>query len=285
MVRAPASNFKRPSDRGAHHNDDRGKPNGARFGGSRNGGDRFGGGGSGGGFGGGGRKQVGENSSLAQPDWTKIQLSAFKKDFYTANAIVEERSQAEMDAFREEHSITIRGRAPNPIINFDEINMPDYVMNEIRRQGYEKPTPIQAQGWPIALSGSNMVGIAKTGSGKTLAYILPAIIHINNQPRLLRGDGPIALVLAPTRELAQQIQQVAGEFGSESHVRNTCCFGGASRGPQARDLQRGCEIVIATPGRLIDFLESGQTSLKRCTYLVLDEGKIISHIFFIEKEN
>lgn len=87
-----------------------------------------------------------------------------------------------------------------------------------------------------------MVGIAKTGSGKTLAYTLPAIIHINNQPRLYRGDGPIALVLAPTRELAQQIQQVATEFGSESYVRNTCCFGGASRGPQARDLSRGCEI-------------------------------------------
>lgn len=270
-MRAPTNNFKRPSDRPQHNfnRDDRGKPSGgARFGGSRNGGDRFGGGG-----GGGGRKAVGENSTLAQPDWNSIELSAFKKDFYTPNPIVTQRSQYELEAFRAEHAITIRGRAPNPIINFDEINMPDYVMNEIRRQGYEKPTPIQAQGWPIALSGANMVGIAKTGSGKTLAYILPAIIHINNQPRLYRGDGPIALVLAPTRELAQQIQQVAGEFGSESHVRNTCCFGGASRGPQARDLQRGCEIVIATPGRLIDFLESGQTNLKRCTYLVLDEGK------------
>ncbi|XP_031629612.1 ATP-dependent RNA helicase p62 [Contarinia nasturtii] len=272
MVRAPANNFKRPGgEKSAHHHfnrDDRGKPsnNGARFGGgSRNGGGGFGGGG-------GSKKSVGENSSLSQPDWTSIQLSAFKKDFYKPNAIVQQRSEFELDAFRTEHSITIRGRAPNPIINFDEINMPDYVMNEIRRQGYEKPTPIQAQGWPIALSGANMVGIAKTGSGKTLGYILPAIIHINNQPRLYRGDGPIALVLAPTRELAQQIQQVAGEFGSESQVRNTCCFGGASRGPQARDLQRGCEIVIATPGRLIDFLESGQTNLKRCTYLVLDEA-------------
>lgn len=100
-----------------------------------------------------------------------------------------------------------------------------------------------------------MVGIAKTGSGKTLAYILPAIIHINNQPRLYRGDGPIALVLAPTRELAQQIQQVATEFGSESYVRNTCCFGGASRGPQARDLSRGCEIgkiFMIFCARLID---------------------------------
>jgi superfamily II DNA or RNA helicase len=77
-----------------------------------------------------------------------------------------------------------------------------------------------------------MVGIAQTGSGKTLAYILPAIVHINNQPRLLRNDGPIALVLAPTRELAQQIQQVATEFGASSRVRNTCIFGGAPKGSQ-----------------------------------------------------
>lgn len=111
-----------------------------------------------------------------------------------------------------------------------------------------------------------------TGSGKTLGYILPAIVHINNQPSISRGDGPIALVLAPTRELAQQIQQVATEFGSLSYVRNTCVFGGAPKGSQARDLERGVEIVIATPGRLIDFLESGRTNLKRCTYLVLDEA-------------
>lgn len=207
MVRAPASNFKRPGGENSQSNfrsggnRDKGKI-GARYGnggggggGSRNGGERNGG------FGG---KKVGENSSLAMPEWASIELSAFKKDFYEPNPIVTQRPMHEIEAFRAEHSITIRGRAPNPIVNFHEVNMPDYVMNEIRRQGYEKPTPIQAQGWPIALSGSNMVGIAKTGSGKTLAYILPAIIHINNQPRLYRGDGPIALVLAPTRELAQQ---------------------------------------------------------------------------------
>jgi len=122
------------------------------------------------------------------------------------------------------------------------------------------------------MGGANFVGIAKTGSGKTLGYILPAIVHINNQQPLQRGDGPIALVLAPTRELAQQIQQVATEFGSASYVRNTCVFGGAPKGGQMRDLQRGCEIVIATPGRLIDFLSAGSTNLKRCTYLVLDEA-------------
>lgn len=102
--------------------------------------------------------------------------------------------------------------------------------------------------------------------------MLPAIVHINNQPRLEYGDGPIVLILAPTRELAQQIQQVATEFGKSSSVRNTCIFGGAPKMPQARDLERGVEIVIATPGRLIDFLERNTTNLRRCTYLVLDEA-------------
>lgn len=88
-------------------------------------------------------------------------------------------------------------------------------------------------------------------------------MHINHQDRLIRGDGPIALILAPTRELAQQIQSVAQEFGSSSMIRNTCIFGGAPKGPQARDLERGVEIVIATPGRLIDFLEKGTTNLRR----------------------
>uniref|UniRef100_A0A4W4FN85 RNA helicase n=1 Tax=Electrophorus electricus TaxID=8005 RepID=A0A4W4FN85_ELEEL len=131
---------------------------------------------------------------------------------------------------------------------------------------------IQAQGFPLALSGRDMVGIAQTGSGKTLAYLLPAIVHINHQPYLERGDGPICLVLAPTRELAQQVQQVAYDYGKSSRIKSTCVYGGAPKGPQIRDLERGVEICIATPGRLIDFLEAGKTNLRRCTYLVLDEA-------------
>jgi len=263
MVRAPTFNKGEQKNRShkPYHREN-GKVNG-RFG-HRNG-DRNGSRGNRG-------NNVGENSNLTVPEWSSISLSAFKKDFYKPHETVLNRPRREVEAYRDEHSITLRGNAPNPIMNFDEVNIPNYVLNEIKKQAYEKPTPIQAQGWPIALSGSNMVGIAKTGSGKTLGYILPAIVHINNQPSLTRGDGPIALVLAPTRELAQQIQQVASDFGSASYVRNTCVFGGASKGPQARDLQRGCEIVIATPGRLIDFLEMGVTNLKRCTYLVLDEA-------------
>jgi len=178
------------------------------------------------------------------------------------------------DAFREKNEITIqRGEnIPAPIINFEEGGFPDYVMREIVNKGFDKPTAIQSQGWPIALSGYDLVGIAMTGSGKTLGYLLPAIIHINNQPYLNEGDGPIALILAPTRELATQIQVIASEFGKSSKISNTAIYGGAPKGPQIKDLEKGCEIVIATPGRLIDILEMGKTNLRRCTYLALDEA-------------
>jgi ATP-dependent RNA helicase DDX5/DBP2 len=145
-------------------------------------------------------------------------------------------------------------------------------MNEVKAQGFSAPTAIQSQGWPMALSGRDVVGIAETGSGKTLTYCLPAIVHINAQPLLAPGDGPIVLVLAPTRELAVQIQQEVAKFGKSSRIRNTCVYGGVPKGPQVRDLARGVEVLIATPGRLIDMLESGKTNLRRVTYLVLDEA-------------
>ncbi len=97
-------------------------------------------------------------------------------------------------------------------------------------------------------------------------------MHINAQPLLERGDGPIALILAPTRELAVQIQAECSKFGSSSRLKSTCVYGGASKGPQIRDLERGVEILIATPGRLIDLLDMGKTNLRRVTYLVLDEA-------------
>lgn len=210
---------------------------------------------------------------MKKVDWTYESLQPFTKDFYVPHTTVQNRPAAEVQTFRDDNKMTLTGKLiPNPIQSFNEGNFPDYLLEVMQRQGYTEPTAIQAQGWPIALSGKNMVGVAQTGSGKTLAYILPAIVHINSQQPLSRGDGPIALVLAPTRELAQQIQTVANDFGSVSFVRSSCIFGGAPKGGQARELERGVEICIATPGRLIDFLERGTTNLKRCTYLVLDEA-------------
>lgn len=216
----------------------------------------------------------GENGdNLPNIIWSELTLTPFKKNFYKPCDAVATRSQSDVDGYLSVNEITLKGTSiPTPSLDFTEGGFPDYVLDSIKRLGFAKPTAIQAQGWPIALSGRDMVGVAQTGSGKTLAYVLPAVVHINNQPRLEHSDGPIALILAPTRELAQQIQQVANEFGSQTHVRNTCIFGGAPKHYQSRDLERGVEIVIATPGRLIDFLERGVTNLKRCTYLVLDEA-------------
>ncbi len=214
----------------------------------------------------------GEN--LRKVNWERVNLVPFERNFYQPSPALTNADPREVEKYRAAKEITVvRGRnVPNPITSFRDVNFPDYVMREVEKNNFTEPTPIQAQGWPLALSGLNMVGIAMTGSGKTLAYLLPGIIHINHQPYLERGDGPIVLVLAPTRELAQQIQEVAQEFGRSSRIKNTCVFGGAPKGPQLRDLEGGCEIVIATPGRLIDFLEMGKTNLRRCTYLVLDEA-------------
>lgn len=217
------------------------------------------------------QERNGEN--LRAVRWDQVKLEPFQKNFFNPASSVLDRPRPEVCQYLDKNEITVIGKnAPAPILFFDESGFPSVFLEEMTRQGFQEPTNIQAVGWSIAMSGRDMVGIAKTGSGKTLAYILPALIHINNQPRLLRGDGPIALVLAPTRELAQQIQQVCDDFGRRMSIMNTCIFGGASKHPQADDLRRGVEIVIATPGRLIDFLESGTTNLRRTTYLVLDEA-------------
>ncbi|GFS89232.1 probable ATP-dependent RNA helicase DDX17 [Nephila pilipes] len=216
-------------------------------------------------------KQLGEKLQKAKYDLS--QMDQIEKDFYNEHPNVSNQNEREVEQYRNSLEITVQGRdVQRPIRDFYEGNFPDYINKALVDQNFEKPTPIQAQVWPIALKGRDLVGIAQTGSGKTLAYVLPGVVHIFNQAPLSRGDGPIVLVLAPTRELAQQIQTVCTDFGRCTNVRNCCIFGGAPKGPQLRDVERGAQICIATPGRLIDFLEYGKISLRRCTFLVLDEA-------------
>lgn len=226
---------------------------------------------SGGGFGGG---SGGLGAGLrAITSWDMSSLPVFEKNFYHEHPNVTKRTDEEVQKWRQENEVIVSGTGvPKPVLTFEESPFPEYVLEEVYKAGFKKPTAIQCQGWPMALSGRDVVGIAQTGSGKTLSFLLPAVVHINAQEHLRPGDGPIVLVLAPTRELAQQIQVETQRFGSSSRIKNTCVFGGAPKGPQIRDLQRGVEICIATPGRLIDFLESGKTNLRRVTYLVLDEA-------------
>ncbi|ERF69514.1 ATP-dependent RNA helicase DBP2 [Endocarpon pusillum Z07020] len=233
----------------------------------------YGGGSYGGGGGGGGDKMSNLGAGLKTQHWDPATMPKFEKSFYKEDPNITARSSREVDEFRRKLEITVQGKnVPRPVETFDEAGFPGYVMSEVKAQGFSRPTAIQSQGWPMALSGRDVVGIAETGSGKTLTYCLPAIVHINAQPLLAPGDGPIVLVLAPTRELAVQIQQEITKFGKSSRIRNTCVYGGVPKGQQIRDLSRGVEVCIATPGRLIDMLESGKTNLRRVTYLVLDEA-------------
>lgn len=265
--------------------------NGGGYGGSTNGysgGGGYGGGGASfGGAGGDKMSNLGANlkiqsfgmittcfgSTMSDKGIDLSTMPKFEKSFYKEDSEVSARSEREVADFRKLKEITIQGNnVPRPVHTFDEAGFPKYVMDEVKAQGFAAPTAIQSQGWPMALSGRDVVGIAETGSGKTLTYCLPGIVHINAQPLLAPGDGPIVLVLAPTRELAVQIQQEMTKFGKSSRIRNTCVYGGVPKGGQIRDLAKGVEVCIATPGRLIDMLESGKTNLRRVTYLVLDEA-------------
>uniref|UniRef100_A0A0D9UXC7 RNA helicase n=1 Tax=Leersia perrieri TaxID=77586 RepID=A0A0D9UXC7_9ORYZ len=143
--------------------------------------------------------------------------------------------------------------------------------SQVQQAGFSSPTPIQAQSWPIALKGRDIVAVAKTGSGKTLGYLIPGFILLKRLQHNSR-DGPTVLVLSPTRELATQIQDEAIKFGRSSRISSACLYGGAPKGPQLRELERGADIVVATPGRLNDILEMRRVSLHQVSYLVLDEA-------------
>ncbi|KAG5585946.1 hypothetical protein H5410_046380 [Solanum commersonii] len=163
--------------------------------------------------------------------------------------------------------------APSPIESFPDMCLDASIMKDIEKHGYTTPTSIQAQAMPVALSGRDLLGCAETGSGKTAAFSIPMIQHCLAQQPLQRGDGPLALVLAPTRELAQQIEKEVTAFSmSLDSFKTTIVVGGTNISEQRSELRAGVHIVVATPGRLIDHLQQGNTSLSRIAFVVLDEA-------------
>lgn len=182
------------------------------------------------------------------------------------------RSPEEIERFRQENQMKIKGKipCPPPIFNIEEANFPPYITDKLRRQNFTEPTPIQSQSWPIALQGHNMVGIARTGSGKTLAYMVPAIIRIQKEKSEKNVSGPMSLVLAPTRELALQIKSVADVY--RDSIKSVAVYGGAPRYNQQVQIEARPDVIIATPGRLIDFLKGQVVTLRDCSYVVLDEA-------------
>ncbi|GAA5885000.1 hypothetical protein JCM6882_007187 [Rhodosporidiobolus microsporus] len=246
-------------------------------------------GGGGGGYGGGderpmppsGRIQYAEPlKELEAVDFGTVQLTEFKKDFYHPHASIAARSEDEVAAFRLAKNIVVEGNAPRPVHSWVEAGLPTYLAEYIKGQGFKEPTAIQAQGMPMALSGQDLVAISETGSGKTLAYALPAVLHINAQDPTDAEQGPIALVLSPTRELTTQIYAVLKDIGKTSGIRVACAYGGVPKSGQLADIRTGCDVLVATPGRLLDFISRGDVKLARVTYLVLDEADRMLYMGF-----
>ncbi|XP_045504537.1 probable ATP-dependent RNA helicase DDX23 [Colias croceus] len=189
----------------------------------------------------------------------------------------DEMTERDWRIFREDYNITIKGgKIPNPIRSWKEAGFHEDVMEIINKVGYKSPTPIQRQAIPIGLQNRDIIGVAETGSGKTLAFLIPLLTWIQSLPKSERMEdadqGPYAIILAPTRELAQQIEEETNKFGIPLGITSVVVVGGLSREDQGFKLRLGCEIVIATPGRLIDVLENRYLVLNRCTYVVLDEA-------------
>ncbi|XP_065847621.1 DEAD-box ATP-dependent RNA helicase 20-like [Euphorbia lathyris] len=163
--------------------------------------------------------------------------------------------------------------APAPIESFEDMCLHQSIMKDIKDHGYASPTSIQAQAMTVALSGIDLLACAETGSGKTAAFTIPMIQHCLAQPAIQRGDGPLALVLAPTRELAQQIEKEVKCFSrSLDSFRTAIVVGGTNIADQRSELRAGVDIIVATPGRFIDHLQQGNTSLSRISFIVLDEA-------------
>mmetsp|Transcript_13383 Transcript_13383/g.25578 ORF Transcript_13383/g.25578 Transcript_13383/m.25578 type:complete len:496 (-) Transcript_13383:134-1621(-) len=162
---------------------------------------------------------------------------------------------------------------PDPMRTFDETPFGEPVKQVFKDMGFTKPSPIQASAWPVAMSGKNLVAVAKTGSGKTVAFLLPALHKLSTGELGKTRDGPTALVLAPTRELAQQIQVECNKFHKVCQCQPAVCiYGGVPKGPQIGDMRKGPEVVIGTPGRMVDLMDMKALSVARVRYLVLDEG-------------
>ncbi|XP_070585124.1 ATP-dependent RNA helicase DDX42 isoform X1 [Erythrolamprus reginae] len=206
-------------------------------------------------------------------DHSEIEYPPFEKNFYEEHEEITSLTPQQIVELRHKLNLRVSGAAPpRPGSSFAHFGFDEQLMHQIRKSEYTQPTPIQCQGIPVALSGRDMIGIAKTGSGKTAAFIWPMLIHIMDQKELEPGDGPIAVIVCPTRELCQQIHAECKRFGKAYNLRSVAVYGGGSMWEQAKALQEGAEIVVCTPGRLIDHVKKKATNLQRVTYLVFDEA-------------
>jgi len=199
-----------------------------------------------------------------------------KKERHWSEKELTEMSDRDWRIFKEDYNIVTKGGSvPRPIRSWKESNLPGPILETIKKLNYKLPTPIQMQAIPVGLLNRDIIGIAETGSGKTIAFVIPMLVWISKLPKMTpetETEGPYAVVLAPTRELALQIENETSKFSKAMGIRTFAVVGGQPIEEQAFQLRQGCEILIATPGRLNDCLDRRYLVLNQCTYVVLDEA-------------
>ena len=180
-------------------------------------------------------------------------------------------------------------------MTFRELEIAEPILKAICEKGYEKPTPIQEKGIPVALQGGDMLGIAQTGTGKTATFAIPILQHLlverstesrseargSNKGRFVKKRAVKALILTPTRELAIQIGESITDYGKHTGIKQAIIFGGVKQGVQTDQLQAGVDILVATPGRLLDLIRQGYVNLSSITHFVLDEADRMLDMGFI----
>ena len=166
-------------------------------------------------------------------------------------------------------------------MSFDQLSLSAPILRAVASEGYTVATPVQAQAIPLALAGRDLLGCAQTGTGKTAAFALPILHRLSEAPRRAGTAKPRCLVLCPTRELATQIVESFRIYGKNVALRCAVVFGGVGIGPQANALRRGVDILVATPGRLLDLMGQGIADLRQVEILVLDEADRMLDMGFI----
>ena len=169
-------------------------------------------------------------------------------------------------------------------MNFEELNLAPAILKAVQEQGYTEPTPIQAQAIPVVLAGHDLLGGAQTGTGKTAAFTLPLLQRLTESApaqNKFGGKGIRALVLTPTRELAAQVEESVQTYGKYLELTSTVVFGGVGMNPQITKVKKGVDILVATPGRLLDLMQQGMLDLGQVQILVLDEADRMLDMGFI----
>ncbi len=167
------------------------------------------------------------------------------------------------------------------MIKFSDLPLLDTIQKNVAAAGYENPTPIQEQSIPSLVDGKDLLGIAQTGTGKTAAFTLPMIQKLSGRDFSLSPREPRSLILAPTRELAAQIKEQIDKYGKDLKIKSAVIFGGVGQASQIAGLQNGLDILVATPGRLIDLMNQGYCRLSKVEVFVLDEADRMLDMGFI----